>query len=69
MIDRITYLLILIRDLCMPQTVIETPGRGDYVIILLAFCSVLGAFIWFVWALATRDGPEIDVIKARVIED
>ncbi|MEO0823001.1 MAG: hypothetical protein AAF074_21565 [Pseudomonadota bacterium] len=69
MIDRITWLLLYLREQCMPMPIDGEPGAVDYLVVAVAALSVAGGAIWFVRALAWRDSPRIQAIKAQVLED
>lgn len=69
LIAHVRWLLILLRDQCMPATISQEPGALDYVIVSLVAISVLGGTIWFARGLTRSDSPHVDALKAKVLED
>ena len=68
-LDRVVWLLIFIRDQCMPVTIGTEPGALDYGIVGLAAVAVIGGTVWFAWGLTGRDTEQETRLKAQVLED
>lgn len=67
--DQVNWLLIFIRNQCMPVAIGDQPGAVDYAIVTLATVGMAGGVIWFAWGLAGRDPARHDAVKAQVLED
>lgn len=67
--DRIVWLLIFVREQCMPVTVGDTPGAVDYAVVALATIGMVVGTVWFVWGLTGRDSARHDAVKEQVLED
>lgn len=68
-IDRVGWLLVFLRDQCMPVPIGDQPGALDYAIVWLATLAVVGGTVWFAWGLAGRDTAAETRIKAQVLKD
>ena len=69
LIDRVTWMLIFVRDQCMPATIDAPPNAVDYAIVgLCVFAVSLGA-VWFVRGLTGRESAPTTARKAQVLED
>lgn len=68
-LDRVVWLLIFIRDQCMPVTIGTAPNTLDYFIVGVTTCVMIGGTIWFAWGLTGRDGDTETRLKAQVLED
>ena len=69
LIDRIGWLLVFIRNQCMPVPIGSDPGILDYAIVGLATLAVVGSTVWFAWGLTGRDTARETRLKAQVLED
>jgi hypothetical protein len=69
LIGRVTWLLIFIRNQCMPATIEGTPDGVDYAIVWLCVLAVVIGSVWFVWGLTGRDSAATTALKTQVLED
>ena len=68
-LGRVVWLLIFIRDQCMPVPIGDEPGVIDYSIVALAAVGVVAGTVWFAWGLTGRDTAQETRVKAQVLED
>lgn len=69
MMDEIRWLLIMIRDQCMPAAIDGDPGVLDYSIVGVATLALIAATMWFAWGMTGRDPQRFHDIKTQVLED
>lgn len=68
-VDRVVWLLIFLRDQCMPVTIGNDPGVLDYTLVGVAAAALVVGTVCFARGLVGKDTEFETRLKAQVLED